>query len=117
MPRNNKTPDYETLLEFQNVYLRAIALAWTDDEFKRRLLDDASLALQDYYGYKLPWTVRLSVESVDEKVHGWNSREKRWNLPRDTISVGIPEKPGEDSQPVALAAYNDAGPTYLFTCC
>lgn len=117
MPRNNELPAYSTLLEFQEVYLRAVALAWQDSEFKELLLKDAPSALQDYFGYRCPWNVALTVAEPEGEEYGWNSDLKSWNLPRITVGIGVPEKPDEDSQAVALAAYNDAGPTYLFTCC
>lgn len=117
MPRNNELPSYETLLEFQEVYLRAVALSWTDEDFKKELIHDANMALQKYFAYKCPWTVNLSVDEPKDSNYGWNSDLKSWNLPKNSIGIGIPVKPDKDSQAVALAAYNDAGPTYLFTCC
>ena len=52
MSFTNQLPDYESLLEFQEVYLRAIALSWRDETFKKALEDDALLALQHYFAYK-----------------------------------------------------------------
>lgn len=122
MPRNNELPSYESLLEFQEVYLRAVALAWGETEdakvFKERFISDPALALQEYFGYTCPWGgVDLSVEEVDADQYGWDSESRSWNLPKNTVGIGIPCKPDDDEQTVALAAYNDAGPTYLFTCC
>lgn len=118
MPRNNELPSYQTLLKFQEVYLRAIALAWSDDTFKKQLLENAEKTFQDYFGYICPWNVALSVvEPYPTGSYKWNSDLMCWNLPKNSIGIGIPKKPDEDNQPVALAAYNDAGPTYLFTCC
>jgi ribosomally synthesized peptide (two-chain TOMM family) len=118
MPRNNEIPSYESLLEFQEVYLRAVALAWVDDEFKSLLLRDARSALADYLGYECPWNVDLRVaEPIGPNV-GWDPRNKTWTLPRMLTSFGLPNKPEAfEEQLVAFAAYNDAGPSYLFTCC
>ena len=117
MPRNNELPSYESLLEFQEVYVLAIALAWRDPVFKQALLDNPTRALEDYYGYKCPWNVNLKVREPADKNQGWDEKQQQWHLPRDSISIGIPAKPKDQSQAIALANYNDAGPTYLFTCC
>lgn len=117
MPRNYELPEYESLLEFQEVYLQAIALAWKDEDFKQELLNDAETALGKAFGYKNPWSVKLSVVMPNDREAGWNSDQNRWYLPRNTIHIGLPKKPDKDEQTMALAAYNNAGPTYLFTCC
>lgn len=117
MPRNNELPSYETLLEFQEVYLRAVALAWSDPKFKAQLLADPDQALRDNFGYICPWNVDLSVMEAKGPGDGWDPVAKRWKLPLLRTTFGVPKAPPFDEQLVAFAAYNDAGPTYLFTCC
>lgn len=117
MPRDNRLPSYESLLEFQEVYLRAVALAWSDDEFKSALLSDANTALQNYFGYVCPWNLDLKVKEPTGADHGWDQSRKAWNLPPVRASFGLPIAPKLEEQAVAFAAYNDAGPTHLFTCC
>ena len=117
MPRNNRLPTYESLLEFQEVYLRAVALAWSDPVFKAALLADADQALQDYFGYTCLWNVDLEVTEASGPGVGWDARHKTWNLPPIRTTFGLPVAPRIEEQLVAFAAYNDAGPTYLFTCC
>jgi ribosomally synthesized peptide (two-chain TOMM family) len=120
---DNRLPDYESFLEFEEVYLRAIALSWKDAEFKKRLLEDAAKALANYFNYKCPWSVDLSVREVSPERYGWKKSAKKqyaWDLPQNTFYYGLPPKPENidpDEEPIALAAYNDSGPTYLFTCC
>jgi ribosomally synthesized peptide (two-chain TOMM family) len=117
MPRNNQLPNYESLLEFQEVYLRAVALAWTDAKFKAQLLDDPYRAFRDTFSYILPWNVELRIfEPIDPK-QGWNPKARQWNLPLMRTTFGLPAAPAFEEQLVAFAAYNDAGPAYLFTCC
>lgn len=116
MSFTNNLPDYESLLEFQEVYLRAIALSWRDDTFKQALEQDALLALQHYFAYKCPWNINLKVTSPPAGF-GWNKEEGRWVLPRSSMTFGVPVRPTLDEEGIALAAYNDAGPTYLFSCC
>lgn len=126
MPRNNELPSYESLLEFQEVYIRAIALAWNDDTFKGALEQNTEQALEDYFGYRCPWNIKLEVRDPDpDEQCEWKKDEHRWVLPRNTVQIGLPIRPNGNHRPasdhdctaIALAAYNDAGPTYLFTCC
>ncbi len=122
MPRNYEIPEYQTLLEFQEIFLQAVALAWKDETFKNALLTDAEEALDKAFGYKNPWSVRLKIQEPNGKnlrgqKYGWVSQSNSWNLPKIKISVGVPEKPPEDEQSFALACYNNAGPAYLFSCC
>ena len=130
MPRNNELPSYESLLEYQEVYLRAVALAWSDPEFKKNFLADPRTAMENYFGYSCPWNVTIRVtEPTDPKYHWTPAKDGqpgKWTLPRMKATFGLPDtpyKPGTPEKPdikqqlIAFAAYNDAGPTYLFTCC
>ncbi|KVC98409.1 hypothetical protein WI78_12530 [Burkholderia ubonensis] len=122
MAKNNASPTLESMLEFQKVYLRAIALSWRDPEFKKDLLKNPFDALAKHFGYQSPWIIDLEIVEP-ESDYGWKSGgegsgEGKWHLPLNTMWVGIPEKPAPLSEEaVALAAYCDAGPSYLFTCC
>lgn len=122
MPLNNKVPEFESLLEFQEVYLMAIELSWRDETFKKLLQEQPRLALERYWGYKLPWNIDLKFVEPDpnsSEKYGWNtSKPNQWHLPKHSLTFGVPEVPEEDDEvSLALAMYNDAGPTYLFTCC
>jgi ribosomally synthesized peptide (two-chain TOMM family) len=135
MPRNNELPSYESLLEFQEVWLRAIALAWADSPqkpahpekmpyttFSELLQKNPESALKDYLGYVCPWNLKLQTKVPPPGschwVPGKDGQTGHWeNLPRNGISFGLPVAPVIEQQAVAFAAYNDAGPTYLFTCC
>lgn len=132
MAYNNSVPSYETILEFQEVYLRAIALVWRDefengdkatmrDEFKA----DPMKFLQMQFNYNCSWNIDLEVEDTPEKCRWVPSEEGecgkagKWkNLPANSMLFGFPNKPKDElDQGIALAAYNDSGPMYLFTCC
>ncbi|WP_028311208.1 BMA_0021/BMA_0022 family TOMM bacteriocin [Derxia gummosa] len=123
MPRNNELPSYETLLEFQEVWLRAVALAWESPEFHRELLADPTEALRRNFAYQCPWILDLSVEAAEGPEFGWNVgkspvKGSRWTLPPIMASFGVPKRPEKLAERgIAFAAYNDASPTYLFTCC
>ncbi|MDR6406693.1 BMA_0021/BMA_0022 family TOMM bacteriocin [Paraburkholderia sp. 22099] len=117
MAMDNATPTLESMLEFQQVYLRAIALSWEDKSFRNELLKNPADALARYLDYRCPWLIDLEVVDPGGQ-YGWDEHNQRWNLPPNTMTVGIParpELPGEEA--VALAAYSDAGPNYVFTCC
>jgi len=117
MPRNNELPSYESLLEYQEVYLRAVALSWSDPEFKKNFLADPRKTMEDYFGYSCPWNVTIRVTEPTESKYGWDPATKKWALPRMKATFGLPVAPQIEEQLIAFAAYNDAGPTYLFTCC
>ncbi|NML16904.1 BMA_0021/BMA_0022 family TOMM bacteriocin [Azohydromonas caseinilytica] len=117
MPRNNQIPSYDSLLEFQEVYLRAVALAWTNAQFKQDFLADPTGALANYFGYQCPWNVDLKVREATGPGQGWDAKKKQWTLPPVRTTFGVPVAPKVEEQLIAFAAYNCAGPTYLFTCC
>ena len=73
--------------------------------------------LEQYFNYNCPWNVNLAVEK--SKAAMWHSDKGKWvGLEQNKITYGYPNKPKVlEQEPIALAAYNDSGPTYLFTCC
>lgn len=117
MALNYGVPTQETMLEFAEVYLQAVELSWRDDVFKAALLEDPMSALRHYFHYNTPWNFRLIIEQVEGGEYGWINNSI-WNLPVNEISVGLPTAPKNLTEhPVALALYNNAGPSYLFSCC
>ena len=127
MAYENEIPSYEDLRSFSEVYLRAVALAWDESDtgrkFKAMFLENAELALEEYFNYKCPWAVDLKVreaEKEDPKA-GWKPNEGhggRWQLPRNRVVFGIPSRPEAPlSEAIGVAAYVDGGRTYLFSCC
>ena len=117
MAYNNEFPSYKSLLEFQAVYLRAVALSWRSEEFKKEFLAAPLTALAKWLNYDCPWNLNVKVEEPKGQGVGWNTKQGEWKLPWNQIIIGLPETPALEDQGVALAAYNDSGPTYLFTCC
>lgn len=117
MALNNNVPSLDSMLEFQEVYLRAIALSWKDPEFKQALLANPFDALGRYFDYQCPWLLDLTVTEVGPNF-GWDAAAQRWTLPQNVMTFGVPVRPlPSDEEAVALSVYNDAGPSYLFTCC
>ena len=58
------------------------------------------------------------VGTIDAPI-STEERPGHWKLPKNRFVYGLPPKPeiDEDEMAIALAAYNDSGPGYLFTCC
>ncbi|MEM7251273.1 MAG: BMA_0021/BMA_0022 family TOMM bacteriocin [Pseudomonadota bacterium] len=127
MALDNRLPSYESLLEFSEVYLRAIALAWEEPSFARDLQRNAPKALRDWLDYVVPWDAEIRVRPVNREYGHFTPacRDKndqwlpgKWTLPRNKIRYGLPERPDKHAhEAIALAAYYDSGPVYLFTCC
>jgi ribosomally synthesized peptide (two-chain TOMM family) len=116
------------------VYLRAIALAWRDDDvgktFREALEKDTGKALEEYFNYRCPFSVDLHIRPYrEEQQVEWIPRGKNaegevvpghWtpHLPPNEIVFNLPNKPkSKFDEAIALAAYVDGGPSYLFTCC
>jgi len=117
MGMNNAVPTQESMLEFQEVYLRAIALSWKNAAFKDALLKNPNDALARYFDYLCPWIINLKVSEAPAG-SGWDAAKQSWSLPPNAMTFGVPVRPKvSDEESIALAAYNDAGPCYLFTCC
>jgi len=135
MAYDNAIPSYESILEFQEVYLRAIALIWRDEyeaeekgeepTLRKEFEEDPMTFLQMQFNYNCPWNINLEVESTPDSCKwipsepGECGKAGKWeNLPPNGMLFGFPNKPKDElDEGIALAAYNDSGPVYLFTCC
>lgn len=123
MAFDTRNPDYAALRGLSQVWLRAVALAWADESFAGALRDNAQRALEEYFNYKCPFSIDLKVMPAEAKKYGWiagkDGRPGRWDLPPNQIIYNVPSKPDTEmyDEAVALAAYVQGGPTYLFSCC
>jgi ribosomally synthesized peptide (two-chain TOMM family) len=128
MAYDSNNPDYAALRGLSMVWLRAVALAWTDDEvgkkFRALLRDDPERALEEYFNYKCPFSIKLRVNTAEPTTEhpGWvpakGGKPGYWKLPPNKIVFGVPSKPAPIyDEAVALAAYVEGGPSYLFSCC
>ena len=110
---------YTKMREWQHVWLRAIALAWHDADFKCLLLEDARTAFAKYLEYDLPTTLELTIFEVDSDDVEWNDQGNvDWHeLPPNRLQMPLPPAPKLEDQAIAIADYADAGRTYPFTCC
>ncbi len=103
---------------WQAVWLRAIALAWSDPEFKQLLIDDPHRALRETFGYNLNPMLDLQViEVADENAHWDRTENEDWGkLPNTRMEMPLPPAPATEDQAVAISDYADAGRSYPFTC-
>jgi ribosomally synthesized peptide (two-chain TOMM family) len=124
-------PDYglgnwEDFLLFGGVTLRAIALAWQDEAFRDALDRNALNALQGWLNYAPQWNLEIDVQDAPRS--GWMPTEDpelpQWLLTeKNLVTLDLPNPPVDaDGQlqpvaPIALAAYNNTGELYPFTCC
>ncbi len=102
------------------VIVRALALSWSNADFKQQLASDALTALENWLGYNSPWNMSLSVD-FEQGGSRWNGKD--WHpKPRNLLRLFVPNRPTLDvsGQPVnlavALAAYNQTGDAYPLTC-
>jgi len=114
--------------EFGGITLRALALAWNDEKFAQLLYraEDARALIQDYFDYIVPWNFKLRFQEHAGSDEHWLNEERSdeyWaKFPISEITVHLPSKPDSPGpedvrmEPIALAAYNDTGPQYPFTC-
>jgi ribosomally synthesized peptide (two-chain TOMM family) len=114
-------PNDNDFTSFAVALLGAIAAAWKTPGRGTELTIDAKAALQSIREYQLPWDMIVTIEN--DKGARWFDIGKPglsyWTLGKHhVLTLHLPSKPEDmDSAPIALAAYNEAGATYPFTCC
>jgi len=120
-------PAHEEFEEFQVVVLAAMAKAWVDPEFKKRLLDETQCqaALEEctrspgnLHRWTAPWKLNFVVKHDAESK--WDPGRNKWKTKEKpiTLTLCLPPKPEDSkSSALALAMYNAAGAEYPFTCC
>jgi ribosomally synthesized peptide (two-chain TOMM family) len=109
----------EEMLEWQEVWLAAVALSWRDPGFKERLLKDPRTAIAESFGYNLPPFLKLKLTDGSKlpPQYGWHAGgQDGWSLPVSDLDMVLPAPPADiKDQAVALADYSSAGRTYPFT--
>lgn len=117
----------DTTIKWQMVWLEAIALAWRDEGFKHRLLNDPREALKTYFNFDLGPYVKLTVREATPPAPGSTAPHRLgqafggWDPATDPLTsemiMALPPKPALEDQGVALSFYNASGRAYPFTCC
>jgi ribosomally synthesized peptide (two-chain TOMM family) len=126
-PAGGFMPDNTEFGAFKVALLGALARAWHDKQFRKKLEINAITALSSIRGYQLPWNLRIHIT---------DDPQARWNPPRSLshlagtqqvshwvfgqkhrLTLYLPTRPSEvQSEPLALAMYNATGAEYPFTC-
>lgn len=119
----------DTTIQWQMVWLEAIALAWRDEQFKQQLLTDPRATLRRYFNFDLGPYVKLTVREASpppadadpHPAHKLAHAFGGWDPAQDPLTsemiMALPPKPRTEDQGVALSFYNASGRAYPFTCC
>jgi ribosomally synthesized peptide (two-chain TOMM family) len=126
-PAGGYVPGPEVFANFKVVLLAAIARAWEDSKFRRKLELDTATGLHAIREYELPW--KLLIRVVDDVGAKWNPPGDQTKHPRkhqsfwshdkkNVLRLLLPSQPDEPAcEPLALASYNATGAQFPFTCC
>jgi ribosomally synthesized peptide (two-chain TOMM family) len=99
-------PTYEQFLEYRAVIVQAIAVAWHDDAFRDKLVEDPKKALKERFDYHYPFNLALKAqldtsEWTPASNGGWTTLEN------NVLELVLPPAPADEKQhAIALAAYN-----------
>ena len=126
-PPGGYVPSSEVFANFKVVLMSAIARAWEDGDYRKKLLLDTATALHYIRDYELPWKLLIRVD--DDPHAKWHpphdhskhpaKHQSYWSHEKNhTLRLLLPHKPSDVCcEPVALASYNAMGAQYPFTCC
>lgn len=115
------TSTYDKFLKFRAVIIQAIALAWEDPKYKKRLIEAPKEALKEAFNYNFPFDMNMTID-VDNAT--WKPLlNAGWvvHIP-NTLELVLPPKPDNKglspreevlNQARALAAYNVTHLTFL----
>ncbi|MCU0682734.1 MAG: BMA_0021/BMA_0022 family TOMM bacteriocin [Polyangiaceae bacterium] len=113
-PYSTAPPDFA---EFGVITSRLIALTWYEPAFAAALFaaPDGRALVQDALDFVVSWNFTIKFTPAPGES---SDTDGYWcAFPRSAITVHLPENPGRvEVEPVALAAYNDTGGQYPFTC-
>jgi ribosomally synthesized peptide (two-chain TOMM family) len=119
--REKPTDVINDIGSWYSVWLMAIARAWSDEGFKKRLLEDPRRALKDDLQYVYPEDIILTIkDATGVNNSGWthNGANGSWKVPPSEVTLWMPPKPEKlEDQAVALGSYSFTSQTYPFTCC
>ncbi|WP_437953706.1 BMA_0021/BMA_0022 family TOMM bacteriocin [Sorangium sp. So ce296] len=112
-------------LEWQNAWMTAIALVWSDDtgELQDALIEDPETFFKKQCKYTLPAGIQLTVRLMPEKddkgdKNEWNTEKRQWWMSKSEVVMYLPPAPADEKQrPVALSTYAATGRAYPFTFC
>lgn len=102
---------------FGSITVRILALTWESELFRTALYtsNDSRVQIQDAMDYMVPWNFSLVIR---EAPGASSTSPAYWrDFPRSEITLHIPMRPETLAvEAAALAAYNDTGSQYPFSC-
>ncbi|WP_437678783.1 BMA_0021/BMA_0022 family TOMM bacteriocin [Sorangium sp. So ce131] len=109
-------------LKWQDAWMMAIALAWSDKDLEDALIGDPVTFFAVHCNYRVPDGITLTVSRMDADTKdamgrkpGWDPANHIWFLKKSELTMYLPPKPDQSHQAVALSAYLATGRTYPFT--
>ncbi len=112
--------------EWQEVWMKAIAIVWSDDaagqtkNYRQQLCQDPRAFLATHCGFTVPAGLELTVQSSQDHEHklGWNPTQQSPSPGAAKMNLFIPTAPEALSQQtVALSSYVNTVKQYSFTTC
>ncbi len=108
------------LMAFRTAWLRAVALAWSNEEFRRTLVESPKQALEQYFSFTWPWqdpsVLDFRVRAEDE--FQWIGDDWVWPIDKeDSLRLYLPLRPNlePEERALALADYYDVRPSIFGT--
>jgi len=104
---------YDRFVAFRAAVMRAIALAWGNEQFRKDLIKHPKEAMKEHLDYTFPFNIDLAVDVDNARWEPMTVTD--WHvLRRDTLDMVLPPKPEDPKQQVeALAAFNATHLTFL----
>lgn len=127
---NLGTGNESGFFELSNALLSVISEVWSNPKFRDYLINPemviypagrkGSILRTDQVTFVNPWNFAIKFRQFGELTY-WNQEEFRWEgLRNNEIYLGYPLEPEKDTNAsantLALARYNNTGPSYPFTC-
>ncbi|MEM7251274.1 MAG: BMA_0021/BMA_0022 family TOMM bacteriocin [Pseudomonadota bacterium] len=97
------TARYDLFLEARVYIVRAVALAWKDEAFKRDFLKDPAKAMEEAFGYVWPYNVEFEAFASRER---WQPElVQGWRGAINVIELPLPPAPPKDQRAEAIGVY------------
>lgn len=107
---------------WQDAWIMAIALAWSDDALREELKSDPAAFFKQHCNFNVPESLTIEVlDSPDADSQGvapgWDPETGIWYLRNTVVQMYLPPPPPVEQQAIAMSAYVATGRTYPFTVC
>ena len=115
-----KARRWAQMLEWEVIWPRAIARAWEDAEFKKKLIQDPRGTFESELDYPLNPELTLTIKEGPEGTVQYDAGKPGgdpWeNMPMMELTLYLPPAPKDHKDwAIAIANYTGTGRTYPFT--